>query len=102
MERHRVMVIGSNVNTVQRISNLCLKKNLEVFPYYGAPLVEEIDVFAPDALVICLPIPQDFQCHVLRPWILWSEQTIDERLPLMNLVSTATELYVRLQEVLHI
>lgn len=99
MERHRVMVIGSKVNTVQRVSNHCLKKNLEVFPYYGVPLVEEINVFAPHVLVLCVPIPQDFQCPILQPWILWSEEAIDEETPL---VSTPTELYVRLQEVLQI
>ncbi|MDZ8024533.1 MAG: hypothetical protein RMY36_010535 [Nostoc sp. SerVER01] len=99
MERHRIMVIGNNVNTVQRLSNHCLKKNLEVFPYYGVPLVEEIDVFAPHVLVLCAPIHKDFQCQILQPWILWSEQTVDEEIPL---VGTFTELYVRLQELLQI
>lgn len=99
MERYRVMVIGSNVNTVQRISNHCLKKNLEVFPYYGVPLIEEINVFAPHIFVLCAPVPQDFQCQTLQPHILWSEEAIDEEIPL---VSTLTELYVRLQEVLQI
>lgn len=99
MERHRVMVIGSHVNTVQRVSNHCLKKNLEVFPYYGVPLMEEINVFAPHVLVLCLPIPNDFQCQTSQPWILWSEQGMDEELAL---VSTTTELYARLQEVFQI
>lgn len=94
MERHRITVIGGNVTTVQRVSSYCLKKNLEVLPYYGIPKVDDINLFAPYALVLCLPMPDDFQCHIPMPYILWSEQVINE-----GLVTTQTEeLYVRLQK----
>lgn len=91
------MVIGSNVTTVQRVSSYCLKKNLEVFPYYGIPLIEDITLFAPHALVLCLPIPSDFQHQIHQPYILWSEQIIDEEL---QLVTTLTDLYICLQNIL--
>lgn len=97
MERHRIMVIGSNVTTVQRVSSYCLKKNLEVLPYYGIPLVEDITLFAPHALVLCLPIPEDFQHQIHQPYILWSEQIIDEELPS---VTTLTDLYICLENIL--
>lgn len=95
MERHRVMVIGSNVNTVQRVSNYCLKKNLEVFPYYGIPMMEDINLFAPHVIILCLLTPNDFPYQTLQPWILWSEQAVDEG---VASVSSATELYTCLQK----
>ncbi len=97
MERPRIMVIGSDVTTVQSVSSYCLKKNLEVFPYYGLPTVEEMTLFAPHALVLCIPIPDDFQSQILQPCIFWSEQPIEKKLPL---VSTSTELYIYLEKVL--
>ncbi|WP_242056468.1 MULTISPECIES: hypothetical protein [unclassified Nostoc] len=97
METPRIMVIGSKVTTVQSVSSYCLKYNFEVFPYYGTPLVEEITLFAPHALVLCLPICDDFQAQVVQPYILWSEQPSSGK---SLLVSTATELYTSLQKVL--
>ncbi len=97
METHRIMVIGSNVTTVQRVSRYCLKHDAEVFPYYGIPTDEEVTLFAPHVLVLCLPICEDFQRQVLQPYILWSEQSMDGELPS---VSTSIELYACLQEVL--
>jgi hypothetical protein len=97
MERHRIMVIGNNVTTVQCVSRYCLKKNLEVFPYYGIPLVEDITLFAPHALVLCLPIPENFQHQIHQPYILWSEPIIDEKLPM---VTNFTDLYICLQNIL--
>lgn len=92
MERHRIMIIGSNVTTVQRVSSYCLKKNLEVLPYYGIPIVEDITLFAPHVLVLCLPIPENFQFYQIhQPYILWSEQKINEGQEL-------DELYVNLQK----
>lgn len=91
------MVIGSNVTTVQRLSSYCLKKNLEVLPYYGIPLIDDITLFAPHALVLCLPIPEDFQRQIHQPYILWSEPIIDEELPL---VTNLTDLYICLQNIL--
>ena len=93
------MIIGSNVTTVQRVSIYCLKQGAELFPYYGIPTNEEVSVFAPDVLVLCLPMSVDFQFQILRPYILWSEQPMDDGL---RLVTTYTELYTRLQEVLQL
>lgn len=97
METPRIMVIGSNVTTVQRVSSYCLKHNFEVFPYYGIPLVEEMALFDPQALVLCLPIPDDFLSQILQPYIFWSEQPLEEKL---LSVSTPTELYLYLQKAL--
>ncbi len=89
MRRHRIMVIGSNVTTVQRVSSHCLKQNAEVFPYYCIPTLEEISLFAPHVLVLCLPIPEKFQHQLLQPCILWSEQLMNDKSPL---ATTFTEL----------
>jgi hypothetical protein len=97
MKTPRIMVIGNNVTTVQCVSSYCLKHNFEVFPYYGIPVVEEITLFAPQALVLCLPLPDDFHLQMLAPCIFWSQQPIEEKVPL---VSTPTELYASLQKVL--
>jgi hypothetical protein len=96
MKKHRIMVIGSNVITVQRVSSYCLKQSAEVFPYYGIPSNEEVALFAPEVLVLCLPIANDF-CYQTHPYILWSEQLMDKGLPS---ATTPTELHTRLQEVL--
>jgi hypothetical protein len=96
METHRIMVIGSNVTTVQRISSYCLKNNLEVLRYYGIPLVEDITLFAPPALVLCLPVPDNLQHQIHQPYILWSEPIIDEKLPLVPNLN----LYICLQNIL--
>jgi len=97
MQRHRIMVIGSNVKTVQRVSSYCLKKNLEVFPYYGIPNKEEVALFSPHVFVLCLPIVEGFESF--QPYILWSEQPEDGGL---SLVTTPMELYAHLYEFLHI
>lgn len=98
MERHRIMVIGSDVATVQRVSIYCLQQNAEVFPYYGLPMDEEITLFAPHIWVLCLPITEGLNYQsILQPYILWSEQSKNEELPSVN---TPTKLYARLQEVL--
>ncbi|MDF5731680.1 MAG: hypothetical protein PUP92_27660 [Rhizonema sp. PD38] len=93
----RIMVIGSKVTTVQRVSRYCLKQGAEVFPYYGIPTDEEITLFAPHVFVLCLPMPKDFQYKTLQPQILWSEYSVSEGLPS---VTSSTELYARLQQVL--
>lgn len=97
MERYRVMVIGNNVTTVQRVSRYCLEQGVEVFPYYGIPTDEEVTLFAPNVSVLCLPVPDDFQPQTGQPCILWSEKPLYTWLPL---VSTPTELEARLQELL--
>lgn len=89
MKKHKIMVIGSNVTTVQRVSSHCLKQNAEVFPYYCIPTLEEIALFAPHVLVLCLPIPDKFQHQLLQPYILWSEKLINDISPL---ATTFTEL----------
>lgn len=95
MERHRIMIIGSNVTTVQRVSHYCLEQSAEVFPYYGTPTEEEVALFVPHIFVLCLPVPDDFRQQLSQPYILWSEQPVDIGEPL---VYTRTELVARLQE----
>ncbi|WP_244329356.1 hypothetical protein [Tolypothrix sp. PCC 7910] len=99
MERPRVMVIGSRVTMVQHVSRYCLKKDLEVFPYYGIPLNEEITLFNPHVFVLCQPLPEGFLPCIAQPYILLSEQAIDGDL---NDVTSPSELSIRLQEVLQI
>ncbi|WZF19423.1 hypothetical protein WKK05_08825 [Nostoc sp. UHCC 0302] len=91
------MVIGNNVTTVQRVSNYCLKQDAEVFPYYYIPTLEEITLFAPHVLILCLPISNKFQHEVPQPYILWSEQPMNDRPPL---ATTFTELSACLQKFL--
>lgn len=97
MGKPRIIVIGNNVTTVQRVSRYCLKHNFEVFPYYGIPTVEEITLFAPHAWVLCLPISDNFHLQILQPYIFWSEQPLEDK---SIYVSTPTELYTRLNEIL--
>jgi hypothetical protein len=97
MKKHRIMVIGSNVTTVQRVSSHCLKQNAEVFPYYCIPTFEEMTLFAPHVLVLCLPIPDKFQHQVLQPYILWSEQPMNDS---PSVATTLTELSSCLQKFL--
>ncbi|GAB1541737.1 hypothetical protein NUACC21_44090 [Scytonema sp. NUACC21] len=100
MERHRIMVIGSNVVAVQRVSSYCMKQNAEVFPYYGIPEDEEVALFSPHVLVLCLPIHENLVRGSLHlPYILWSEQPMGDALPS---VTTSTKLYVRLQEIFQV
>ena len=98
MEKHRIMVIGSNVTTVQCVSRYCLDQGTEVFPYYGTPTDDEMTLFAPHIFVLCLPVPEYFWQQINQPYILWSEQSMHIGIPL---VYTAQELEVRLQEVLY-
>lgn len=91
------MVIGSHVTTVQRVSGYCLKQDVEVCPYYGVPTHEDMALFAPSILVLCLPMLEDSQFLLrLYPCILWSEQPTHEQLPL---VTSPTELYGRMDEI---
>jgi hypothetical protein len=99
MDRPRIMVIGTKVTTVQRVSRYCLQKGLEVFPYYGIPINEEVTLFDPHVLVLCQPISEDLVSWIRRPSIFWSEQPIEGNL---RLVSSLTELSVRLQQILQI
>lgn len=99
MEKYRIMVIGSNVTTVQRVSRYCLEQGAEVFPYYGTPIDEEVTLFAPDISVLCPPLPKGFRHQINQRYVLWSEQPMNDRLPL---VASRTELHAYLQQCLGI
>lgn len=86
---NRIMVIGQDVLTVQRVSRYCLEQGAEVFPYYGTPGIEEVILFDPELLVLCLPLPESFMYKLDQPYILWSEQPIVNNL---TVVSTQREL----------
>jgi len=73
---NRVMVIGQNVATVQRVSRYYLDQGAEVFPYYGIPSDEEVALFEPEVSVLCLPLPEDFFKQINHPYILWSEEQL--------------------------
>ena len=81
---NRVMVIGQNVATVQRVSRYYLDQGAEVFPYYGTPLEEEVTLFDPEVLVLCLPLPESFIKQIDRPYILWSEEQLIVDLSLVS------------------
>jgi len=93
----RVMVIGSNVTTVQRVSRYCLEHGADVFPYYGIPGAEEVALFNPQVSVFCLPVPENWLCQMVHQLcILWSEEPRYG----FPLASTRTELEAHLQTVL--
>ncbi|WP_146087199.1 hypothetical protein [Chroococcidiopsis sp. TS-821] len=71
--RQRIMVVGTNITTVQEVSSYCLESQAEVLPYYGTPSKEEVDLFKPQIWVICLPIPQNLQLPTNAHLILWEE-----------------------------
>lgn len=95
----RVMVIGQDVATVQRVSRYCLEQGADVFPYYGIPNAEDVALFAPEVSLVCLPVPEDFLQQIAQPYILWSEQQITQEFPL---ISTPNELEISLHKVLHL
>ncbi|HEY9875801.1 MAG TPA: hypothetical protein V6D12_20385 [Candidatus Obscuribacterales bacterium] len=97
VQRNRIMIIGQDVPTVQRISRYCLQQGAEVFPYYGIPTLEEVTLFDPEVSVLCLPMPENFLRQLDQPYIIWSEKHIQMDLPL---VGTRQELESSLQAAL--
>lgn len=91
------MILGRLVTTVQRVSRYCLEQMVEVLPYYGIPSNEEIGLFDPDLLIICLPAPENFHLQIDKPFILWSEPEVQIKLPV---ASNAAELARMLQQTL--
>jgi hypothetical protein len=97
MKRHRIMIIGNNIATVQKLSRYCLTQGAEVFPYYGVPTIEEIALFEPEVAIVCLPIFEGFLHQIARPYIVWSEENaIALEYPFTNTIS---QLQVYLQQV---
>jgi hypothetical protein len=76
-----------------------MKQGLEVLPYYGVPTSEEITLFAPALVIVCLPTPEDFLLQTDRPLILWSEQPTEIQLPV---ASNYMELLALLQQTLQL
>ncbi len=95
MEHHRIMVVGCNVMTVQRVSRYCLKLGAKVFPSYGLPTAEEVTLFTPEVSVLCLPVPESFLRQISQPYILWSEHPLNIGLPL---VYSYTELEAHIRD----
>lgn len=93
----RVMVIGQDVATVQRVSRYCLEQGADVFPYYGIPNPEDVSLFAPEVSVVCLPVSEDFLQQIVQPYLLWPEQQISQE---FSLVSASTPMEIGLQNVL--
>jgi hypothetical protein len=79
--RYRIMVLGTDVQTVQTVSRYCLGQGVEVLPYYGVPTGEEITLFDPKLFVLCTPLPDFFLKHLNGPCIVWSSQAIAADLP---------------------
>ena len=95
---NRVMVIGQNVATVQRVSRYYLDQGAEVFPYYGTPLDEEVTLFDPEVLVLCLPLPEGFLKPIDHPYILWSEEQLID----LSLISDQKAVKSSLQKILQL
>lgn len=91
------MILGKLVTSVQRVSRYCLEQMVEVLPYYGVPSAEEINLFDPDILIICLPAPQQLYLQTDKPFILWSELEVNFELPV---ASNSAELVQMLQQAL--
>ena len=81
MERSRIMVIGSNLATVQRVSRYYLQQGAQVLPYYGIPSEEEVTLFAPHLTVLCPPVPENLPRYIDQLQILCLEEPINEGLP---------------------
>jgi hypothetical protein len=89
------MILGKLVATVQRVSRYCLEHVVEILPYYGVPSGEEIGLFQPDVLIICLPAPEDLYLQIDKPFILWSEREANFQLPV---ASNPAELAIALRQ----
>lgn len=102
MQRHRIMVAGSNVITVQRVSRYCLEQRAEVFPYYGIPSLEEIALFMPEVVVFCAAIADAAAVlqQLDRPCLFWLEEAAAETIGSAPIVSTAEDLRIHLQKIL--
>jgi hypothetical protein len=95
--KYRVIVLGQSVSTVQYVSRYCLAQGADVLPYYGFPTLEEVELFDPQILIFCLPVPESLLKQFSQPCILWSEQ--NEGLPQ---VSTRKDLEATLQTLFQI
>lgn len=93
----RVMILGRLVTTVQRVSRYCLKQMVEVLPYYGVPSAEEIGLFDPDILIICLPAPEHLYLQTNKPFILWSELEANIKLPVASNPAELAQMLQHLQ-----
>ncbi|WP_339384086.1 hypothetical protein [Gloeocapsopsis crepidinum] len=91
--RQRIMVVGTNVTTVQQVSGYCLKWGAEVLPYYGTPNEEEIRLFEPQIWVICLPIPENLQLPTNAHLIIWEDPPA-----VLQAVSSRAELLICLEQ----
>lgn len=91
--RQRIIVVGTNVITVQQVSSYCLETRAEVLPYYGLPSEEEIYLFDPDIWVMCLPIPPNLQLPTNAHLIIWEEPPA-----VLQAVSSRVELFTCLAE----
>ena len=99
MPCHRILIFGRTVITVQRVSRYFLKHGIEILPYYGIPTEEELNLFAPEVLILCLPAPENFFLQIDRPFILWSEPSVNVKLPV---TSSCIELKNLLQQTLQV
>lgn len=101
---YRIMITGRNVNTVQCVSRYCLKQGVETLPYYGFPSSEEVILFNPHLLILCLPVPEDFLLQIDKPFILWSEPPIKDTglAPALQATSSCIELKNLLQQTLQV
>ena len=100
-QHSRVMILGRLVTTVQRVSRYCLKQMVEVLPYYGVPSAEEISLFDPDILIICLPAPEQLYLQTDKPFILWSELEANIKLPVASNPAELAQMLQHLQSKLN-
>lgn len=96
---HEIMIVGKNVTTAQCVIRYWLNQGIEALPYYGVPTVEEVTLFSPDLLIVCLPAPEDFLLQIDQPFIVWSEPSIKDtgKMPVLQVASTCIELKTLLQ-----
>jgi hypothetical protein len=97
--QQRVMVLGQDVVTVQRISRYCLRKGAEVLPYYELPTKDEIILFDPQVVILCTQLPEEFLDQIFYPCIIWAEQSVPDNLINLEwpLVSNYQDLEVTLR-----
>jgi hypothetical protein len=75
LERRRIMVVGQDVATVQRVSRVYLAHGANVFPYYGLLNLADLELFDPHLLVLCLPVSDNFLLPTNRPYLVWRDQS---------------------------
>ncbi len=89
---------------MQPVTRYYIKQVIETLPYYGIPPHEDVILFNPHLLILCLPAPSDFLLKIEQPFILWSEMPIQDtgEMPVLQVAFSCIELKTLLQQTLQV